>query len=803
MKPFLTTLMLVPYLLYGQVYHTAFNRFDQGLNNGMGYSNYNNLNATLAWGESYIMMSYLTMYETTQDVFYLKRLVRHIDNVLQQRDDNAGKVDYRGISDATWISTTYTSGNPYAWLVHDGMLTYPIADFAQTVINNSALHSLVADTGGSFYASTDFITIAYDLLVQVDSTIDAHEDQWVNNAFGNNTGAYRFRWDALAQTFLGFPGDNLPLNQQNALGRTLVAMYEATGSAAYLDKATRLANTFKNDLVYQSATQSYVWSYWGYQGSTNEDISHAAINADFALQCYDAGIVFSLADMQRFAATFTNNIYVEPLLVNDWVDGAGGTNLYWAQSGRWVAFSRFDQEVYHIVSDLFLDAAINNTTVSGSWFPGIANLHRYRDHFSPFFVTRGYGSASDWAGVATGDFDGDGNEDIVTARNFDAHVYMWGFNRATNSLTGMGSLTTFGSASDWAGVTVGDFNGDGDDEFAIVRNFDGTLYSYDYVGGQIVTLAYNTNAGAGSQWADLAAGDVDGDGKDEIVAIRNSDGKAFVLKYSGGQLVTVASTGQLNNPAMQWAGIDCGDFNGNGFDEIVAVRNSNGNFYIARIENGKFRLKIVHSAPGPASQWTGVTAGDFDGDGIDEFLAHRDFDGDFWMYEVDLINRQIIGIGREHFPPDWQHACYAGFKRDSAGCEELIAFRNFDADIFMYDVAVGICGGGSQKRKLQDKKEIQEVSHSTQPGRHAVKAGNFIPNPASEVARLPISVSESQQLNFVITDMFGKIVFQNEMRITHHDPFIELNLEGLGKGCYSALLRFGCGEVVHRTILVL
>jgi len=375
MKPFLFSILLFPLLLNAQIYHMAFNRFDDALNNGMGYSNYDNLNATLAWGESYIMMSYLSMYSATQDNFYLKRLIRHIDNVLQQRDDNAGRIDYRGISGATWVSTTYTNGNPYAWLVHDGMLTFPMAAFAQTVINNPSLHNLVSDTGGNFYTTTYFITIANDLLIQVDSTIDAHQDQWVNNAFGNNTGAYRFRWDATAQTFLGFPGANMPLNQQNALGRTLVAMYNATGNADYLDKATRLANTFKNDLVYQTSPQAYVWSYWGYQGSTNEDISHAAINSDFALQCYDAGIVFNTSDMQRFASTFINNIYVEPLVVNDWVNGAGNNNLYWAQTGRWVAFSRFNRDIYHVVSDLFLDAALNNTTVSGSWFPAMANLH--------------------------------------------------------------------------------------------------------------------------------------------------------------------------------------------------------------------------------------------------------------------------------------------------------------------------------------------------------------------------------------------------------------------------------------------
>lgn len=63
----------------------------------------------LAWGESYVMASFVTMYEATDDTAYLDRLVQHADSVLARRDSVVGTKDYRGRSLPGWSAGEHYS----------------------------------------------------------------------------------------------------------------------------------------------------------------------------------------------------------------------------------------------------------------------------------------------------------------------------------------------------------------------------------------------------------------------------------------------------------------------------------------------------------------------------------------------------------------------------------------------------------------------------------------------------------------------------------------------------------------------
>src|SRR5687768_8371640 len=67
---------------------------------GAWYRDLDNEGASLAWGESYVMMSLAAMFRATGDPAYLDRLAWHADGVLAQRDDARGVADYRGVSGA-------------------------------------------------------------------------------------------------------------------------------------------------------------------------------------------------------------------------------------------------------------------------------------------------------------------------------------------------------------------------------------------------------------------------------------------------------------------------------------------------------------------------------------------------------------------------------------------------------------------------------------------------------------------------------------------------------------------------------
>jgi hypothetical protein len=62
----------------------------------------------LAWGQSYVLASFLRMYDSYRDTHYLDRFVHNADLVLANRDSERGVTDYAGRSRPAWRAM-----NPY------------------------------------------------------------------------------------------------------------------------------------------------------------------------------------------------------------------------------------------------------------------------------------------------------------------------------------------------------------------------------------------------------------------------------------------------------------------------------------------------------------------------------------------------------------------------------------------------------------------------------------------------------------------------------------------------------------------
>lgn len=739
---------------YAQSYKDAFDNFEQSYYSGNGLSNHDNLTGSLGWGASYEKMAFMKMYRSTGQLYYLGRLVDRTVNVLAQRDDNAGRVDYLNRSRATWVATKYSNDDPkspYAWVVHSGMITYPIADFVQTVYNNPAIHGYPHTAGGTTKTLKQW---ADDFYVEVNATISAHSAQWISN---------HYRTEAAAP--VSNAGQVLPYNMSAAMGRTLLMMYLAdpAANASYLTMVTIMASQFKAALNYDSGTDSYYWNYSIYSGM--EDISHALIECDFARLCYEEGIQFNQTHMKRFANTF-RRIYKEPLYFNRHVDGGDGGqnvmtvssssypsslnngivptalqtqfadsgqslgnnysftsiisnsswelyrpenyrrfriedvspfnndlkvtgfNYYIFSASQWVMFSEWDRDIYHICADVFADHALYTSSLGSIYLLGMANMHYYKKILDPVALYRGLGGDSELAASACGDFDNDGIDELVLFRNFDGNIYMYELN-SNNEFTSVTSYTGFGSNSDWAAVAAGDFDpSHPGDEFVAVRNFDAKIFLFGLVAGQISTIATYSSFGPASQWAGIAGGDFDlTKPGDEFVAVRNFDGNFYLMDYNGSSIVSISSyTGA--GSGSQWAGIAAADFDNvasNG-DEFVAVRNYDGNFYMYRYQGGSITSVASNTAPGGNSNWVDITAGDYDADGKDEFIAHRNYDGDFYFYKLE--NGNIQYVNREYHPQNTKKGPLASgrMRSSSPNSDDLFVGRNFDGDLYVYDI---------------------------------------------------------------------------------------------------------------------
>ncbi len=213
----------------------------------------------------------------------------------------------------------------------------------------------------------------------------------------------------------------------------------------------------------------------------------------------------------------------------------------------------------------------------------------------------------------------------------------------------MGSNTTFPFYGGKIQVATGDFDADGLDEFVVAWEGPSAslrLHVWD-TNGTIAPVAKGAIAGetlGGKKFLDVATGDFNGDGKDEIAVAwqQGSDSYLAVKVYSvdsAGNLVAQAKLADTASDGVSpmipgRIAITTGDFDGNASDEIAVAYNVPTYVHL-RVFQVSADLKTlteegraaVESGVGGTTDFErvgrqlGLQAGDFSADGIDELAV--------------------------------------------------------------------------------------------------------------------------------------------------------------------------------------
>ncbi len=594
-----------------------FDALDAALNGGRGLSDGDNESAGLAWGESYVQQGYLAMYAATGEPRYLIKLAEHADAVLLQRDD------VRGVgARPCWRNLHYQDRRePYCYAVHTGQILLPLVDFARVVATDAALAALPGPDGETLGAKAERYVAA------ARASVAAHDHEWRAGPRADE-GHYVFPADAPA----GVPRGNQPANQQNVLGSVYFGLHALTGEAAYLDRATRLARLFARALATRG--DAYVWDYWDrlpddrdYDGP-GEDISHAAINVQFAARARRAGAVFGDEAMARFVATFTDLVAAGEAAVHDRVDGTGASGDYDLQAARWLELAPWDRAgaLYFTIQGRF-DEALGWERANGSTLLGVALLAQHESPLALRGLTLVPGRSSDWGGLAVARFGGpDAPPTLVAARRFDGQVFQYAM-AADGTLGGGGGGLGADEGAAWSGMAAVDLDGDGRDEVVAARNDDATLRTLVRGDdGRLVLAA--TERLAGSRFAGLAAGRFAG-GLALVVARNAPDGA--ILVRAGGRTLAERAFGA----DAAWAGVCAADLDGDDLAEIVAVRNRDAHVLVLRPNGASLDVVAEIDSYGPASRWAAVACPDLDGDGRHEAVGVRDHDGAANVWTLD------------------------------------------------------------------------------------------------------------------------------------------------------------------------
>src|SRR5262249_41406146 len=138
--------------------------------------------------------------------------------------------------------------------------------------------------------------------------------------------------------------------------------------------------------------------------------------------------------------------------------------------------------------------------------------------------------------------------------------------------------------SDWVDVAVGNFDGTGKKIVALKNASAAFTLAQVWGTGIARSFAGDLDTNTSYPWKAVGAGDLDGDGIDELVAARQvSDSVGTTVnayKWSGSGFFLVASSTFGNNGNSDWASMAVADFNGDGHAAIALVKNAHSNFAI-------------------------------------------------------------------------------------------------------------------------------------------------------------------------------------------------------------------------------
>ncbi|MDE3144368.1 MAG: T9SS type A sorting domain-containing protein, partial [Bacteroidota bacterium] len=180
------------------------------------------------------------------------------------------------------------------------------------------------------------------------------------------------------------------------------------------------------------------------------------------------------------------------------------------------------------------------------------------------------GSGSNPYSVSVGDIDGDGKPDIAAANYTSNNIAVF-LNTSSGSIN-FAAHSDFTGGTNPSSILIGDIDGDGKSDLAFSNynsNTVSVLRNTSSIGS--ISFAAKSDYTAGTAPLGIAIGDIDGDGKPDLAVVNNTDNTVSVLRnISTSGSISFSSkvdfaTGSFTNPGM----VAIGDIDGDGKPDIA------------------------------------------------------------------------------------------------------------------------------------------------------------------------------------------------------------------------------------------
>ena len=227
-------------------------------------------------------------------------------------------------------------------------------------------------------------------------------------------------------------------------------------------------------------------------------------------------------------------------------------------------------------------------------------------------------------GVATGDLDGDGKPDIVVT-DFNASVIAVFRNTSTPGSFSLAPKVEYATGTNPYGVAIGDLNLDGKPEIVVSNHFSSSSTVSVFTNTSAVnsiSFANKTDFPVGRLPRGLAIGDIDNDGKPDVITANQGSESISVIRNlsSNGSVAFDGRIVSTISDSSSPESIALADFNGDNKLDIVSANNNRGSLST---------LKILINASTPAMISFSMEMTMATGFGINPFsVATADLNGD-------------------------------------------------------------------------------------------------------------------------------------------------------------------------------
>lgn len=242
--------------------------------------------------------------------------------------------------------------------------------------------------------------------------------------------------------------------------------------------------------------------------------------------------------------------------------------------------------------------------------------------FFGFALPVSFGTGAEPRKITIADIDKDGKADIITA------------NQTGNSIsilrnTSVGNTISFATKVDFTtaltpeGVSAGDLNNDGKTDMMVACSDANvvSVFKNTSVPGA-VSLDPKADYGVGSFPWDVAAADIDGDGKPDMVSSSTGPNTVSVFRNTSSSGISFAARVQLGTTSSP-RGLTINDFDGDGKPDIVTA-NYFSSSNVSVLKNTSVPGTVSFNSFNSYTTGTGtgsVVAADFDNDGLADIMT--------------------------------------------------------------------------------------------------------------------------------------------------------------------------------------